>query len=136
MAKLRVEDLGNREFEIARSTPPILQGQRLGAALTALEGKKVFLGFDRTIDGPQTASRLIRETLTPVGASFTPALAEADIAVWIGGTGNMQFAFVVLDASDHLSYRCYLCGPRELTAAIMSTMAGFTSKPRWWQFWR
>jgi hypothetical protein len=136
---LRVEDLNNRDFEIAKSSPPILRGVQLSRALAAVCGKRIFLEYDRTIDGPQTASRLIRETLIPQGASFPSTMSAADIAVWVGGTGHMQFAFVVLDAKDYSRYECYLCDPRELTAAIMTTVAQFADSPRavrpWWKFW-
>jgi hypothetical protein len=138
-AKLRVEDLNNREFEIAKSNPPILQGSQLSNALAAVRGKRIFLEYDRTTDGPQTASWLIRETLTPHGALFPPTIWAAEIAVWIGGTGDMQFAFVVLDARDYSRYKCYQCGPRELTAAIMTTVVQFGDARRadkpWWKFW-
>lgn len=138
-SRLRVEDLNNRDFEISKSSPPVFRGSQLSNALAAVRGKRIFLEYDRTIDGPQTASRLIRETLEPHGASFPPTISAADMAVWIGGTGHMQFAFVVLDARDYSRYKCYQCGPRELTAAIMTTLAKFgDSRPAdkpWWKFW-
>jgi len=127
MAKLRVQDLDNRDFEIAKSDPPVLQGQPLTKALSKVGRVRVFVEFDRTIDGPQAAERLIRETMSKHGTIFVDSISDAKYAVWIGGTGAMHFAFVVLDASNFARYQCYLCGPRELTAAVMTTLANFVS---------
>jgi hypothetical protein len=138
MAKLRIQDLNNQEFEISKSSPPSLQGQQLKAALAAVGNRKIFLEYDETIDGPQTASRLIREAMSSYGTVFVPTISDADLAVWIGGTGNMMFTFVVLDGKDYSRYLCYLCGPRELTSCIMSTMAQFCGRQQqkpWWKFW-
>lgn len=121
MAKFRVQSLGNRWFKVDESRPPVLQGAQLRSALAALSGKRIFLDYERTIEGAETASRLIRETLTSHGASFVPAISEADCALWIGATSG-HFTFVVMDARNHSNYRCHLSGPSELTAAIMTTL--------------
>lgn len=126
MAKLRIQDLDNRDFEISKLEPPIVQGQDLQRALSVVRSKQIFVEFDQTIDGPQTAARLIREAMVPHGASFVSTHSVADAAVWIGGTSQMAFAFVVFDPKDRArDYHCYLCGAPELTAAIMTTVAMF-----------
>jgi len=122
MAKLRVEDLENREFDIAQSNPAVLRGEQLSSALTSMSGKRIFVEFDNSIEGPQRASELVQETMTSYGTTFVSELHQAEIAVWIGGTGIGQFAFVVMDTKNDSKYKCYLCGPSDLTAAIMTTI--------------
>jgi hypothetical protein len=121
---LRIPGL-HRDFRIDTRPPPILQGAALETWLRSVTGHILFLGFDRTIDGPQTATRLIRETLTLYGAIFTDVIMDAEAAIWIGGTGSGELAFVVLDPTLESKYFCYSCGPRELTAAAMTTIAQF-----------
>lgn len=133
--RLIVEDLGNTEFEISRMPAPVLQGAKLTGSLKRVRGKKIFLQFDHTIDGPQTAARLITETLTTHGAFFDSTLSGANIAIWIGGTGHGLFAFVVLDTNDHSRYRCYNCGAMELTTAIMTSVIYLEKSRSWWKFW-
>lgn len=125
MAKLRVEDLGNTEFQISTSPPPLIQGEQLKTALGTMRAVKVFVAYDEAIDGPQTAARLIKETMSSYRCSFVSQISDADIAVWIGGTGELVFGFVVLDANDYSRYRSYLCGPRILTGAIMTVIIEF-----------
>jgi hypothetical protein len=99
--------------------------------LRQLKGKRVCVDFQKDIDGPQTAARLIKETLQNFGVIFKELNDGADAYVWTqGGSQHMRFAFVVAHPTDKGNHLCYECGPRELTASIMTAIHNFFFLPR------
>lgn len=123
MTTFRIADLGNREFRASPLPPPTLRGPQLISIIGLLKGKRVFLVFDEKVDGPKVANRLIRETLTQHGASFVSAVAQAEVAAWIGGIDRMHLAYVAADARNFDTHYCYQCIPQDITAAVMTTVA-------------
>lgn len=95
-------------------------------ALPKLSGRSLLMDFQKDIDGPQTAARLIRETLGGFGVSWVNRTEEAEAVVWIqGGSGQMRFAFVVADPKEATKFVAAECGPRELTATVMTGVSEF-----------
>ncbi len=110
----RSYDVPQREFN------PYTPAEQ-GKALPRLRGRSLFIDFQKDIDGPQTATRLIRETLGGFGVSWVNRTEEAEAIIWIqGGSGPMRFAFVVADPKETTKFIAAECGPRELTATVIT----------------
>jgi hypothetical protein len=91
-----------------------------------LGGRSLFIDFQKDIDGPQTATRLIRETLGKFGVSWVATVEQAEAVIWIqGGLSEMRFAFVVAHPTDNDRFLAAECGPRELTATIMTAVSEY-----------
>lgn len=94
--------------------------------LQELRGTGISIAFDETVDGTQTAARLIRETLERFGVVWLSSPHGAQAHVWIqGGSGELRFAFVVADELAQKTLVGGECGPRELTATVMTGHSGF-----------
>jgi len=118
--KIAVPQL-NKSYEVrARTLNPYTQAE-MAKALPMLRGRSLFVDFQKDIDGPQTATRLIRETLGSFGVSWVEQSHQAEAIIWIqGGSAAMRFAFVVAHPDDAKKFIAAECGPRELTATIMT----------------
>ncbi|MFA5177791.1 MAG: HEAT repeat domain-containing protein [Candidatus Omnitrophota bacterium] len=125
--RLSVPQLG-RSYDIPeRILNPYTQAE-MGKKLPKLKGKSLFVDFQKDIDGPQTATRLIRETLAKCGVSWVENTNQAEAVIWIqGGSGAMRFAFVVAHPEDSSKFLAAECGPRELTATIMTAVSEYFS---------
>lgn len=89
-------------------------------ALAKLRGRSLLIDFQKDIDGPQTATRLIRETLGGFGVTWAETIDQAEAVIWIQvGSDPMRFAFLVADTREAGKFVAAECGPRELTATIM-----------------
>src|SRR5690242_11534420 len=88
----------SRAFDLPRKgLAPYTQAE-MARALPALRGRRLAIDFQKDIDGPQTAARLIRETLGQCGVSWVDSASACEAFIWIqGGGGNLSFAFVVAD---------------------------------------
>ena len=87
-----------RSYEVPERTlnPYTPAGQ--AKALPKLKGRSLFIDFDKDIDGPQTATRLVREALGRLGVVWVKTIDQAEAIVWIqGGSSPMRFAFVIAD---------------------------------------
>jgi len=94
--------------------------------LPNLKGRSLFVDFQKDIDGPQTATRLVRETLGKLGVSWVESTNKAEAVIWIqGGSGAMRFAFVVTHPEDSSRFLAAECGPRELTTTIMTAVSEY-----------
>jgi len=99
--------------------------------LPNLKGKILFLDYEKGVDGPQTAGRLIRETLARFGASWVEEASQAEAVIWIqGGSDAMRFAFLVGHPEDNARFSAAECGPRELTATIMTAVCEYFKPTR------
>lgn len=106
--------------------PEVFTLKERDGLLRKLSGKRICIDFQEGIDGPQTATRLIKETLLGFGVIFKDLKDGVAAYVWIQQSNReMQFAFAVADPSDKKHYLCYECGPRELTASIMMAIYNF-----------
>lgn len=91
-----------------------------------LKGKSLLVDFQKNTDGPQTAARLIRETLGKYGVSWVENTKKADAVIWIQGCSEaLRYAFVVAHPEDSSKYLAAECGPRELTATIMTAVSEY-----------
>lgn len=124
-SKIKVKRLGF-EFNLPTRPPPIFTPREFALRLINLQGRTICIDYERGIDGPQTAARLIRETYEEAGVVFTHSEEDAEALVWIqAGSTDMRFAFLVVNPRDGGQYVCGECGPRELTAAIMTAVCIF-----------
>lgn len=107
---------------------PFEQGQ----SLSTLRGRSLLIDFQREIDGPQTATRLVREALGEFGVAWINNVEQAEAVVWIqAGSNSDSFAFVVAHPEVDNKFIAAQCGPRELTATVMTAIGLFfsSSKP-------
>lgn len=118
----------NRSYEVTtRTLNPYTQAE-MAKALPKLKGRSLFVDFQKDIDGPQTATRLIRETLAKFGVSWVENTNQAEAVIWIqSGSGAMKFAFVIANPEDSGKFVAAECGPRELTATIMTGVCEYFS---------
>ncbi len=108
-----------------RTFHPYTQAEMM-KALQKLSGKCLYIDFQIEIEGTQTAARLIRETLSKFGVSWSSKSSNSEAVIWIqGGTAEMRFAFVVTHPNDRKRFIAAECGPRELTATIMSALCEY-----------
>lgn len=118
--KISVPELG-RIYEIPDKVLAPYTPTEMAKALLKLRGRSLFVDFQKDIDGPQTATRLIRDTLKKFGVAWVKKVHQAEGAIWIqGGSGAMRFAFVVAHPQDKGRFVAAECGPRELTTTIMT----------------
>lgn len=119
-----------RSFDVP-SEPIYLPSQaEMAKVLPQLRGKRMSIEFDQAVDGPQTVARLIRETFEKCGVTWLSLPQGSQAHVWIqGGSNEMRFAFVVADPMDEKKPICGECGPRELTATVMSAICDFMNSP-------
>ncbi|MDD5474500.1 MAG: hypothetical protein PHU34_10210 [Candidatus Methanoperedens sp.] len=116
---------------LSSNAPEVFTLKERDGFLQKLSGKRICIDFQEDIDGPQTAARLIKETLCGFGVIFKDLKEGVDVYVWIQqGSREMQFVFAVADPSDKKHYLCYECGPRELTASIMMAIYNFFYRAR------
>jgi hypothetical protein len=86
-----------------------------------LNGRNLFIDFQKDIDGPQTAVKLVRGELGKHGVRWIEDPAPAEAIIWVQGAGQrLRFAFVVAHYRDRNRYIAAECGPRELTSTIMT----------------
>jgi len=125
--KISVPKLG-RSYDVPDKTLNPHTQAEMGKELPKLKGRSLFVDFQKDIDGPQTATRLIRETLAKFGASWVENTKQAEAVIWIqGGSSAMRFAFVVAHPEDSGKFLAAECGPRELTATIMTAVSEYFS---------
>lgn len=118
---------GRRNDQV-KSVPLIYTPKELGEKLRRLAGRKVFVDFQRYVDGPQTAARLVSETIGRNGMHVTEARSTAEVGVFIYHIEGMRFGFSISRIDGlHPKYEA-TCGPRELTMAIMSGVCEFFSQ--------
>jgi len=118
--KISVPQLG-RSYDVPEKTLNPYTQAEMAYALPRLRRRSLFVDFQKDIDGPQTAARLIRETLSDFGVSWVTTSSQSEAVIWIqGGSAAMRFAFVVAHPDDAKKFIAAECGPRELTATIMS----------------
>lgn len=91
-----------------------------------LNGRILFIDFQKDVDGPQTATRLIKETLSKVGVRWINNIMEAEVVIWIQhGSKEMRYAFVVAHPKDKNKFIAAECGPRELTITVMTAVCKY-----------
>lgn len=98
-----------------------------GERVQVLKERRLFIDFQKDIDGPQTAVRLVRADLGKQGVQWVEDPASAEAVVWVQGQQYMRFAFVVAHREDRNRYIAAECGPRELTATIMTGICEYFS---------
>lgn len=125
LMRVSVPQLG-RSYDLPATTLNPYTQAEMAKALPRLKGRSLFIDFQRDIDGPQTATRLIRETLGKVGVNWVGQTDQAEAVIWIqGGSTPMRFAFVVGDPHETGKFVGAECGPRELTATIMTAVSEY-----------
>jgi hypothetical protein len=128
--RVSVPQLG-KSFEVPQKELHPYTSAEQSKALHKLTGRSIFIGFQNDIDGPQTATRLIRETLEGFGVAWVETVDRAEAVIWIqAGSAPMRFAFVVAHPTDAGKFVAAECGPRELTATIMTGVGEFFSSHR------
>jgi hypothetical protein len=125
--RLFVPQLG-RSYDIPERILNPYTPAEMGEKLPKLKGRSLFLDFQKDVDGPQTATRLIRKTLGKLGVSWVENTNQAEAVIWIqGGSRKMSFAFVVAHPEDGSKFLAAECGPRELTATVMTAVSEYFS---------
>lgn len=125
--RITIPELG-RSFDIPGKTLDPYTQAELAKELPKLKGKSLFIDFQKDIDGPQTATRLVRETLSKFEVFWGGIAKQAQAVVWIqGGSTEMKFAFVVAHPEKVGRFIAAECGPRELTATIMTGVCEYFS---------
>lgn len=125
--KIFVPEL-NRLYDLPDKTLNPYTQAEMAKALPKLKGRSLLVDFQKDIDGPQTATRLIRETLGKFGVSWVQRTQQAEAVIWIqGGSGPMRFAFIVAHPEDREKFMAAECGPRELTTTIMTGICEYFS---------
>lgn len=118
--KISPPQLG-RSYDVREETLNPYTPAEQTKALPRLRGRSLLIDFQRDIDGPQTATRLIRDTLGNLGVSWVESIDQAEALIWIqSGSSAMKFAFVVAAPDGSERFVAAECGPRELTATIMT----------------
>lgn len=121
-----VQTTWKERIHLPGKPPELFTPKEMTQELKGLRGKRIYIDYQSGIDGPQTAARLIRETLQSVGVVLTQSKEDAEAFVWIqAGSQYMRFTFVVGDLFNKQRRICNECGPRELTAAIMTAVCIF-----------
>lgn len=117
-----------RSFDVPGKTLDPYTQAEMAKQLPRLKGKLLFIDFQKDIDGPQTATRLVRETFSKFGVSWVGIAKQAQAVIWIqGGSAEMRFAFVVAHPEEVSRFIAAECGPRELTATIMTGVCEYFS---------
>jgi hypothetical protein len=93
--------------------------------LAKWSGRRVFIDYQIDVDGPQTAARLINEVFASVGILVKGVDTDAEAYIWIQAAAPGRFAFAVLSPTNPNSRLANVCGPTELTAAVMRTVGSF-----------
>jgi hypothetical protein len=120
-----VPQLG-RSYDIPRNILNPYTQAEMEHELPKLKGRSLFADYEKDIDGPQTAARLIRETLGKLGVSWVDTAIESEAVIWIQGcSGAMRFAFVIAHPEDNSRFLAAECGPRELTTTIMTAVSQY-----------
>jgi hypothetical protein len=89
--------------------------------LSRLRGTRVWFEYERDVDGPQTATRLLKGKFQEKGLQIEESAEGATLGIWTQSADErLRFIFVVVDLWNPQKYICHECGPRELTAAIMT----------------
>jgi hypothetical protein len=126
-SRLFVPQLG-KSYDIPKKILNPYTQAEMGKELPKLKGRSLFIDFQKDIDGPQTATRLICETLAKCGVSWVENTNQAEAVIWIqGGSGAMRFAFVIAHPEDGSKFLAAECGPRELTATVMTAVCEYLS---------
>jgi hypothetical protein len=107
------------------SLPLVYTPKELHEKLSRLVGRRVFLDYQRHVDGPQTAVRLIGETFRQKGIELTETAAASQARVFIYRLDNLRFGFSISRPEGLGPQYEARCGPRELTMAIMSGVCEF-----------
>jgi hypothetical protein len=105
------------------ATTPTFTPRDFMTFLPELRGRRLFVDFQAGVDGPQTAARLVRETCVQHGAVFPASAQEAEAHVHLHAAAAGRFAFSITDAGGGRSRM--ECGPRELTANILTQICEF-----------
>ena len=107
------------------SLPLVYTPKELHEKLAGLVGRRVFLDYQRHVDGPQTAVRLIGETFRQKGIELAETAAASQARVFVYRLDNLRFGFSI-SGPEGLGPRYEArCGPRELTLAIMTGVCEF-----------
>jgi hypothetical protein len=127
--KVKVKGLG-LSFETSYQRAPVFAPRDMSSELPKLSHRKISIDYQRGIDGPQTAARLLKETFREFGVVLVDAPQGAEACVWIqAGSSESRFGFVILNPANHEHYICNECGPRELTATIMTAVCNLFAEP-------
>jgi len=126
--KVKVKGLG-LSFETSCQRAPVFAPREMSSELPKLSRHKIGIDYQRGIDGPQTAARLLRETFQEFGVVVMDEPQGAEAFVWIqAGSSESRFGFVIFNPANHQQYICNECGPSELTATIMTAVCSYFSK--------
>ena len=94
-----------------------------------MRGRTVFIDYQVNVDGPQTAARLINEVFSSVGIAVRGADTDAEAIVWIqDAEASDRFAYAVVSPVCTQNRVTNICGPTELTAAVMRAVGLFFSR--------
>jgi hypothetical protein len=94
--------------------------------LPKLKGLYLSIDYQTDIDGPQTATRLVRETLSKIGVIWVDTPKQSNAIIWIqGGSDFMKFVFAVVHPEKDKVFIAAESGPRELTACILTAVSKF-----------
>jgi len=101
----------------------IFTPKEMAHELPQLRGRRVLIDYQRGVDGPQTAARVLKDTFQSAGIDLRKSKDDAECLIWIqAGKQHMRFAFVVGDPRDESTFVYNECGPRELAAAVMTAV--------------
>ena len=113
-------------FETSHKRAPVFTPKDMATELPRLNNHRIGVACQHGTDGPETAARLLKETFEKFGAVVTNRLDGMEVFAWIqAGSGELRYAFVVFDPEDPQHHLCSECGPRELTATIMTGVCNF-----------
>ncbi len=118
----------------------VIPWEELESALSRHAGKKVHLAYQLRVDGPNTAARLISQTLDRLGLEINQSGAESDpwedsknlpdtdIVVWIYGQGvdragnPATLCYTVLHPKSGIKLTDTVFDLRKTTASIMTSI--------------
>jgi hypothetical protein len=119
---------------------PIIPWEQLGPALSRHTGKKIHVTYQLRVDGPNTAARLVCETLERVGLVMsragadhepsprTESVPDAELILWVYGQGvdsagnATTVCYVVMHPKRGTRSSHTVADPRKLTASIMTSI--------------
>lgn len=116
-------------FVVTQQPIEVFAPAELKQELAKWRGRTVFIDYQVNVDGPQTAARLVNEVLSSVGIAVRGSDIDAEAFVWIqDGEATGLFAYAVVSPSITENRVANICGPTELTAAVMRAVGLFFSR--------
>jgi hypothetical protein len=116
-------------FVVTQQPIEVFAPAELKQELAKWRGRTVFIDYQVNVDGPQTAARLINEVFSSVGITVRGSDTDAEAFVWIqDAEASGRFAYAVVSPLSTQNRIANICGPTELTAAVMRAVGLFFSR--------